>query len=621
MTTPEDIDAFFDALVDSVAAADDAEESQQHTVGLSTAESTSGGSQALAAASESTETAPDAAGTALVSSDPGDAPSTLPTAPVVEPSLGAAPAAVQPAKPVAQPSQSTLSKPPDRQCAGSCPPSAPPQQAPLQQAPPPHQQQKSDEAYACEPPELRSEPPYAYRQYGDTEEGRQQHAADAEMETAALCSSALAVSRLIESKLKENEQVLFAIHENMTVGRFGEALCYFERLQQNLLFLAMLADQHRGGLTEGSLEAQQQAFYGNRDFWSHEEMQRLHHALRTPGQDLQQLAVAVGSKSPAQILSYLSHAADRHLVHRAAAGPAAAAVASAVTAIPSPAVVPPVRPAAGSSTTGPMQSSGATSLSFLAHSDALRYLLHPRSIVAAALVPRLGACGILCVVAGGAVAVALQQAQDSQKPEEQQKLQLPQQQNPVPQLQQQVPQQPNQTPQPHTQMPELREQPSLQQFQQQLYPAATRVPSSQALQHTPHLAAPLLFQQPPLQQQTAAAHGDPLLPNTGLQRHLMHTAGLRLTTASSVPPNCMRYAAHNAAASLLLRASFLNVACPRPLTATSAPKRAHYAACSCGESCNARPRSEGQQGDCNTGVLVEASLIAALGLYWTLGAG
>ncbi|OEH76825.1 hypothetical protein cyc_06687 [Cyclospora cayetanensis] len=532
MTTPEDIDAFFDALVDSVAAADDAEESQQHTVGLSTAESTSGGSQALAAASESTETAPDAAGTALVSSDPGDAPSTLPTAPVVEPSLGAAPAAVQPAKPVAQPSQSTLSKPPDRQCAGSCPPSAPPQQAPLQQAPPPHQQQKSDEAYACEPPELRSEPPYAYRQYGDTEEGRQQHAADAEMETAALCSSALAVSRLIESKLKENEQVLFAIHENMTVREarrvsirctlllsdvfltkgFSPVLlsvsisvnqvedasgpvscasrllplaffamsppleaCLLARIlavdrpaktTSKLSKRALCVCMQRGGLTEGSLEAQQQAFYGNRDFWSHEEMQRLHHALRTPGQDLQQLAVAVGSKSPAQILSYLSHAADRHLVHRAAAGPAAAAVASAVTAIPSPAVVPPVRPAAGSSTTGPMQSSG------------------------------------------GAVAVALQQAQDSQKPEEQQKLQLPQQQNPVPQLQQQVPQQPNQTPQPHTQMPELREQPSLQQFQQQLYPAATRVPSSQALQHTPHLAAPLLFQQPPLQQQTAAAHGE-----------------------------------------------------------------------------------------------------------------
>ena len=40
----------------------------------------------------------------------------------------------------------------------------------------------------------------------------------------------------------------------------------------------------RGGLTEGSMEAQQQAFYANRDFWSHEELQRLHHALRTPGQ-------------------------------------------------------------------------------------------------------------------------------------------------------------------------------------------------------------------------------------------------------------------------------------------------------------------------------------------------
>ena len=30
----------------------------------------------------------------------------------------------------------------------------------------------------------------------------------------------------------------------LQVGRSGDALCYFERLQQNLLFLAMLADQH-----------------------------------------------------------------------------------------------------------------------------------------------------------------------------------------------------------------------------------------------------------------------------------------------------------------------------------------------------------------------------------------
>lgn len=32
------------------------------------------------------------------------------------------------------------------------------------------------------------------------------------------------------------------------VGRYDEALCYFERLQQNLLFLAMLADQQVGWL-------------------------------------------------------------------------------------------------------------------------------------------------------------------------------------------------------------------------------------------------------------------------------------------------------------------------------------------------------------------------------------
>ena len=48
--------------------------------------------------------------------------------------------------------------------------------------------------------------------------------------------------------------------------------------------LAYAVYVQRGGPTEGSTEAQQQAFYANRDFWSHEELQRLHHALRTPGQ-------------------------------------------------------------------------------------------------------------------------------------------------------------------------------------------------------------------------------------------------------------------------------------------------------------------------------------------------
>lgn len=50
------------------------------------------------------------------------------------------------------------------------------------------------------------------------------------------------------------------------------------------------------------------------------------------GSDLQQLAAAVGSKNSAQILSYLSHAADRHMMHRAAAGPAVGAAATGLVA-------------------------------------------------------------------------------------------------------------------------------------------------------------------------------------------------------------------------------------------------------------------------------------------------
>ncbi|KAL8443074.1 hypothetical protein Emag_006101 [Eimeria magna] len=375
MASPEDIDAFFDALVEGASADEEQQQQQQGERPLllqqqqqqqreqqrETDEAPSGGAPsaggdsrlphasaaaatipqppAAAAAHAEAASAGAEAGSAQTSespavSDPGAAAATVGTGTAAAAAAGAVAGATAPGVGLFQ---ASLFAPPDKQFPGMSPHPA------LLQRP---RQRLQRGSCLGVPPELNPEPPYAYQPYAGTEEGRLQSAADAEAHTAAICSSALAVSRLIESKLKENEQLLFAVHENMTVGRYDEALCYFERLQQNLLFLAMLADQHRGGPTEASLEVQQQNFNANRDFWSHEELQRLHHALRTPGQDLQQLAAAVGSKSSAQILSYLSHAADRHLMHRAAAGPllladaTAGATAPAATAAPAAAAAP-----------------------------------------------------------------------------------------------------------------------------------------------------------------------------------------------------------------------------------------------------------------------------------------
>ncbi|KAL8432444.1 hypothetical protein ACSSS7_004625 [Eimeria intestinalis] len=379
MASPEDIDAFFDALVEG-ASAD--EEQQQHQDELrlppqqqqqhhqqqqqqeqqqhqrETDEAPASGAEAAAAAAAAIPQPPAApaahaeavpvaaeAGSAPASQSPANSEPGAPSA-----TGGAASAATTTTGAAAGPAagvgsmQASLFAPPDKQFPGISPHPA------LLQRP---QQRLQRGSCLGGPPELSPEPPYAYQPYAATEEGRLQFAADAEAHTAAICSSALAVSRLIESKLKENEQLLFAVHENMTVGRYDEALCYFERLQQNLLFLAMLADQHRGGPAEASLEAQQQAFNTNRDFWSHEELQRLHHALRTPGQDLQQLAVAVGSKTSAQILSYLSHAADRHLMHRSAAGPLLFADAAAAATAPAAAATPGAAAAAPAAAVGP----------------------------------------------------------------------------------------------------------------------------------------------------------------------------------------------------------------------------------------------------------------------------
>ncbi|KEP67627.1 UNVERIFIED_CONTAM: hypothetical protein HHA_226900 [Hammondia hammondi] len=144
-------------------------------------------------------------------------------------------------------------------------------------------------------------------------------AGDSVQEEMAFCAET--VSRLIEAKLLENDQMLFAVHENLASGRYDEAVCFFERLQQNLFFLAMLADQQPAPSrqpafakdTAEEVSQVEQRFRGNADFWSHEELQRLHHALRTPNLDLRQLSAAVCTKTPQQIFVYLTKVVDRHV--------------------------------------------------------------------------------------------------------------------------------------------------------------------------------------------------------------------------------------------------------------------------------------------------------------------
>ncbi|CBZ54179.1 conserved hypothetical protein [Neospora caninum Liverpool] len=84
---------------------------------------------------------------------------------------------------------------------------------------------------------------------------------DSLQEDMAFCAET--VSRLIEAKLLENDQMLFAVHEN----------------------LSQPPQSNQTGFSKGRAEdlAQvEQRFRANSDFWSHEELQRLHHALRTP---------------------------------------------------------------------------------------------------------------------------------------------------------------------------------------------------------------------------------------------------------------------------------------------------------------------------------------------------
>lgn len=192
MTTPEDIDAFFDALVDGVGSHDEETEKR----GDQQQQQTRNGPDNTGAQAAPAEAAAVTQHAAAV----GDTSPRLSAASKAARAASAAEAA--PTAAATGTAQQPVSRPPDR---------------PQQPQQPSQQQQLQGAAFSREPPELRPEPPYRYDPYLSTEEGRQQQAADAQMETANLCASVFAVSRLIESKLKENEHMLFAVHENMTV--------------------------------------------------------------------------------------------------------------------------------------------------------------------------------------------------------------------------------------------------------------------------------------------------------------------------------------------------------------------------------------------------------------------
>lgn len=212
MTTPEDIDAFFDALVDGACAEEEQQQSPVPPPLQSLQEDANAGPSRGPPPAREQRGLPVAPTEAAASGGPAaeKAAASRATGPTIAAISASAPPTASSGTPPGQPSQPALFRPPDKQFPGIS--STP---ALLQR---PQQQNRQQEGYLGEPPELSLEPPYDYRPYGGTEEGRQQYAADAEAQTAALCSSALAVSRLIESKLKENEQMLFAVHENMTVS-------------------------------------------------------------------------------------------------------------------------------------------------------------------------------------------------------------------------------------------------------------------------------------------------------------------------------------------------------------------------------------------------------------------
>eukprot|EP00920_Eleutheroschizon_duboscqi_P020118 GHVT01047945.1.p1 GENE.GHVT01047945.1~~GHVT01047945.1.p1 ORF type:complete len:254 (+),score=28.91 GHVT01047945.1:2395-3156(+) len=59
----------------------------------------------------------------------------------------------------------------------------------------------------------------------------------------ALKDSGIVTPQFIQQKLEENQQMLFAVHENLKAGKCADTTAFFEKMQQNLMFLALIVDQ------------------------------------------------------------------------------------------------------------------------------------------------------------------------------------------------------------------------------------------------------------------------------------------------------------------------------------------------------------------------------------------
>eukprot|EP00241_Pyramimonas_parkeae_P008676 CAMPEP_0114262106 /NCGR_PEP_ID=MMETSP0058-20121206/21574_1 /TAXON_ID=36894 /ORGANISM="Pyramimonas parkeae, CCMP726" /LENGTH=92 /DNA_ID=CAMNT_0001377847 /DNA_START=227 /DNA_END=505 /DNA_ORIENTATION=- len=57
---------------------------------------------------------------------------------------------------------------------------------------------------------------------------------------------------VIQKYLDENQQLILAILENQNLGKFTECATYQSRLQQNLMYLAAIADAQRPAQGGGS---------------------------------------------------------------------------------------------------------------------------------------------------------------------------------------------------------------------------------------------------------------------------------------------------------------------------------------------------------------------------------
>lgn len=112
----------------------------------------------------------------------------------------------------------------------------------------------------------------------------------------------LSISELIGKKLFENKQMLFAINEELKSSQHGDTSVFFKRLQQNLAFLALVANQN----------VPKETLMSKSENWSNEDIERLQNALKQPYSDLVQLASAVGTKSPEEVYLFLSLSVDRH---------------------------------------------------------------------------------------------------------------------------------------------------------------------------------------------------------------------------------------------------------------------------------------------------------------------